>query len=262
MARETARAVTPNDRGTSVADNSPPQPAAAGPPARVFLDVPYADKDVAKALGARWDPVVKRWYDPRPPTAGLETWAARPPVPALLPGEDRGLGAGLFVDLVPASCWFTNVRSCVTAQDWERLHRMITGRAGSRCEACGAEQDRAARRWLEAHERWAHDERAGVQALRRLICLCSDCHLATHLGYAHVTGRVDQALAHLRAVTGMTDMEAARHIEAAGEVWTRRSRRVWELDLRMLTDAGVTLARPAPAAERPAAAARALRHTD
>lgn len=226
---------------------------------RVYLDVPYAEKDAAKTLGARWDQAAKRWYDPRPPSAGLDRWAARPPVPDLLPREDRTFGAGLFVDMVPRSCWFTNVRTCVSPQDWERLRNMIIRRAGQKCEACGAGEDRTVRRWLEAHERWAYDDRTGVQALRRLICLCSDCHLSTHLGYANVTGRADQALAHLRAVTGMADAEVDRHVDAAGELWKRRSARVWTLDLTMLTEAGVTLARPAKAADRPAAAERALR---
>ncbi|MDN5749875.1 MAG: DUF5710 domain-containing protein [Pseudonocardia sp.] len=226
---------------------------------RVYLDVPYSEKEAAKALGARWDQAAKRWYDPRPPTTGLDPWAARPPVPDLLPGEDRAFGAGLFVDMVPRWCWFTNVRSCVTPQDWERLRHMITRRAGQRCEACWAGEDRTVQRWLEAHERWAYDDRTGVQALRRLICLCSDCHLSTHLGLANVTGRADQALAHLRAVTGMTDSEVSRHVQAAGELWTRRSARVWTLDLTMLTDAGVTLARPETAADRAAAAERELR---
>jgi len=129
---------------------------------------------------------------------------------------------GLFVDMVPRSCWFTNVRTCVTPQDWERLRRMITSRAGQRCEACGAAEDRAAGRRLEAHERWAYDENTGVQALRRLICLCSDCHSSTHFGHANVTGRAEQALAHLRRVTGMTDAEVADHVRAAGEVWTSK----------------------------------------
>lgn len=29
-----------------------------------FLDVPYAEKDGAKALGARWNPTRRRWYVP------------------------------------------------------------------------------------------------------------------------------------------------------------------------------------------------------
>lgn len=27
-----------------------------------FIDVSYEDRDLAKRLGARWDPAVKRWY--------------------------------------------------------------------------------------------------------------------------------------------------------------------------------------------------------
>ena len=29
-----------------------------------WLNVPYAKKDLAKALGARWDSLTKRWYCP------------------------------------------------------------------------------------------------------------------------------------------------------------------------------------------------------
>ena len=143
----------------------------------------------------------------------MEKWA-RPAVPDLLSGEDRSSGAGLFVDLVPSSCWFTDVRSCVNPQGWERLRRVT-----------------------------------GVQALRRLICLCSDCHLSTHLGYADVTGRADQALAHLAAVTGVGDVEVSRDVHAAGESWISRSDRGRTLDRSMPTDAGVTPARPGGAAD-------------
>jgi hypothetical protein len=85
-----------------------------------------------------------------------------------------------------------------------------------------------------------------VQSLRRLIAPCSPCHLTTHFGYANVTGRTDQALAHLRTVTGMTDRQAWAHIDAAQNLWISRSRRTWELDLNILTGAGITLARPEP----------------
>ncbi len=228
------------------------------PQTRAWLDVPFSEKDQAKAHGARWDPAAKRWYDPRPPTAGLQPWAALPDVPDLLPGEDRSFGSGLFVDMIPRTCWFTNVRTCVSPQDWERLRRMILGRAGHRCEACCATEDRAARRWLEAHERWSFDDRTGTQTLRRLICLCSPCHLTTHLGYANVTGRADEALTHLRRVTGLTDRQVSRHVGDAGRLWTERSAWTWHLDLRMLTDAGVTLRRPEAPAQRTWTADRSL----
>ena len=31
---------------------------------KIYLNVPYAEKDAAKALGARWDPANKKWYVP------------------------------------------------------------------------------------------------------------------------------------------------------------------------------------------------------
>ncbi|MGH3614154.1 MAG: hypothetical protein ACRDRK_16485, partial [Pseudonocardia sp.] len=212
----------------------------------------------AKALGARWDQTARRWYDPRPPTAGLDRWAARPEVPELLPGEDRTFGAGLFVDLVPRSCWFTNVRSCVSEQDWERLRRPILRRAGYQCEACGDGEDRATGRRLEVHERWHYNNDTGVQTLRRLICLCSPCHLVTHLGYANVTGRAEEALAHLRRVNGWDDGKTFGHVYASEQLWLDRSARTWTLDLSMLTGAGIAVRRPQPAADRPAAAERGL----
>jgi hypothetical protein len=98
---------------------------------------------------------------------------------------------------------------------------------------------------LEAHERWHYNDHAGVQALRRLICLCSDCHLVTHLGHANITGRAGYALDHLQAVTGMTDPQITAHVRVANELWIERSRRAWILDLRIPTGSGVELARGA-----------------
>jgi hypothetical protein len=226
----------------------------------VYLDVPYSEKDLAKQAGARWDPKVRRWYDPRPDTPELQRWAARPDVPELLPGEDRTFGDGLFVDLVPRSCWFTNVRSCVTDTDWERLRRPILRRAGHCCEACQAPEYRQGGRGLDVHERWHYDDQAGVQRLRRLVALCPPCHTTTHYGRAEITGQAAEAFAHLRAVAGMTDQQTHAHIAAAMHTWADRSRRVWELDLRILTDAGITLRRPPAAAERADVAERELHH--
>lgn len=217
---------------------------------RLWLDVPYAEKDQAKAAGAHWDNAARRWFSPRPGIAALERWAASPPVPVLLPGEDRGFGSGLFVDLVPSSCWFTNVRSCVDERDWERLRHMVFGRAGDRCEACGATRDRDRGVWLEAHERWAYDDARRVQTLRRLICLCTSCHRATHFGLAQVRGQDSEALAHLMHVNQWSRSQARSHVDEAFALWRRRSAIDWQLDLTMLTGAGIRLAAPPEATER------------
>ncbi|MFC3962883.1 UvrD-helicase domain-containing protein [Nocardia jiangsuensis] len=182
----------------------------------------------------------------------------RPDVPPLLPGEDRHFGTGLFVDLVPSSCWFTNVRYCVDSRDWERLRRMVNTRAEHRCEVCGVGKDPAERRRLEAHERWDYDEVRTVQSLRRIILLCSDCHLTTHFGYAQVSGNEDRAFRHLMRVTGMSATRAQEHVVEAFRSWEYRSARNWSLDLSILTGAGLTVVRPPEAEDRPAVAERRL----
>ena len=127
---------------------------------------------------------------------------------------------------------------------------MITIRAGQRCEVCYRSEDREARRWLEAHERWAYDDSNNVQALRRLICLCTDCHTATHFGLASINGKSAEASEHLRTVTGLPTNQINQHIDAAFALWRRRSAITWELDLGILLNADITLATPPSATER------------
>lgn len=225
---------------------------------RLWLDVPYPEKDEAKAAGARWDATARRWYAPRPGIAALRRWAAAPEVPQLLPGEDRSLGTGLFVDLVPETCWFTNVRSCVAVKDWERLRRMVVGRATQRCEVCASGPEPRQQRWLEVHERWTYDSASRVQRLGRLICLCTDCHTVTHFGLAQIRGVEQQALRHLMSVTGMTMVQAREHVARAFQTWRQRSRITWALDLTMLTDAGIALNEPPDASVRAAVARRTV----
>ena len=232
-------------------------------PIRQWLDVTFAEKNAAKAAGARWDGEARRWYAPRPGMAGLARWLARPPLPDLLPGEDRSFGSGrLAVEPVPASCWFTNVRSGVAPAEWDRVRRMVYDRAADRCEMCGRGRDRAAGIQMEAHEFWDYDDARGVQVLRRLICLCGGadvgCHGSIHWGLANVQGRTEGALAHLMRVTGMTRDLAAAHVEAAFEVWEARSARTWDLDLSILTSAGVELAQSVSPARRAEIAAERL----
>lgn len=227
--------------------------------ARIYLDVPYESRGEAKAAGARWDPQARSWYAPQPGMTALAAWA---PLPDRLPGEDREFGSGLFVDLVPSSCWLTNVRSAVSPGDWERLRKMVYRRAGHRCEACGAGKNPDARRWLEAHERWRYlrETTSGrlIQKLTRIVCLCTPCHQTTHFGHAQIIGQEQDCLEHLCHVNDWTPAQAWEHIDAAFGRWQRRSEHLWELDLSILTDVGVTVTRPPEATERAEHAASRL----
>jgi Domain of unknown function (DUF5710) len=216
---------------------------------RIWLDVPFEEKDQAKAAGARWDRDAKSWFAPRPGMDALARWAA---LSENLPGEDRSFGGGLSVDLIPKSAWFTNVRSCVSPEDWERLRTMVTRRAWQRCEFCSANRDPEMQRRLEVHERWAFDDASRVQTLRRLVCICSDCHAVVHYGVTQIQGDVEAAFEHLIAVAELDVPQAKAHVLDAFRVWEERSQHQWDLDLSMLTKAGITVSPPATASDRQA----------
>ena len=217
----------------------------------VYLNVPFEEKEEAKALGAKWDSEVGSWFTQRTnPNCGAlkDQWGEAKYQPPLevgpLPGEDLSfLGNDLFVDLVPSNCWFTNVRYCVTPFNWRRTRKLVIQRANNQCECCQAPER------LEVHERWSY--KYPVQRLERLVCLCRDCHEVTHMGLATLRGRAREAEDHLMKVTGMSQFEADRHIEDAFDLWKKRSGMgPWELDLSILVDAGIDAVRPVKAGDR------------
>ena len=119
--------------------------------------------------------------------------------------------------------------------DWDRLRMHVYDRVQGLCEACGVDAVAAGSR-LECHERWEY--RPPVQKLVRLVALCRDCHLATHIGFAEKIGKGVEAMAHLRKVTGMTSAEAEEHTRNAIEVCRRRSWESWCIDCSLLTRSG------------------------
>jgi Domain of unknown function (DUF5710) len=215
---------------------------------RTWLDVPFERNKDVRALGARWDPAARSWYAPRPGMTSLTRWER---LPEVLPGEDRSFGSGLFIDMIPSTSWFRNVRAAVDPDDWHRLRTMVYGRAGHRCEACGCPPHKASGKFLEAHERFAYDHATRIQALRRLICLCTWCHTVTHFGLAQVRGQAGRARTWLETVQNMYPWQSDTHIHEAFAAWEARSQIAWTLDLTVITNAGIAVHQPEPAAAPP-----------
>ena len=138
----------------------------------------------------------------------------------------------LTVELVPSTCWYTNVRSHVPKAVWDRLRRQVAAEAGDRCEICGGR----GRRWpVECHEVWHYDDERKVQRLDRLAALCPACHEAERAGLASKRGRLSQVITHLAQVNGWSPDDAALYLEAVFETWASPSRHEWTLDISLLT---------------------------
>lgn len=135
----------------------------------------------------------------------------------------------LEFELVPDSCWYSNLRSILRPAQWDAVRKDAYARAGGRCMICG----KAGR--LEAHERWSYDEARQVQKLEDVIAVCRDCHAVIHIGRTQLLGDERAACAHFMKVNGAS---YAQYRKALGEANERHARlnRVpeWALDLSWL----------------------------
>jgi len=192
------------------------------------LFVPFEEKDEAKALGARWNKESSKWFVPDGVDVSPFSKWLQPRSKALLPIEQRGM---IYVDLVPRTAWFSNLRSEISPAEWEIVKKKTFLAAHYRCEVCGGS---GTKHPVECHERWSFDEVKGIQTLERVIALCPACHQVTHFGFAQISGKEEQALKHLMRVNEWSEEQANEHIGQAFKDWERRNSKQWRLDARWL----------------------------
>lgn len=207
---------------------------------KTYLAVPYKEKDEAKKLGAKWDNDLKQWYAPNSESVLINKWKMNTE-PVTLYGEDTKYGGNaLFIDLIPINCWFTNVRSCVDPKDWDRLRKYVYTRVNYICECCNV-NTKESDTTIEAHERWDYNEQTQTQKLVRIVALCHECHQSTHMGFANVMGKGEEAKQHIMKVRKFTKDEYKDHRDKAYEIWENRNKINWILDLSLITSNNIKL---------------------
>ena len=137
----------------------------------------------------------------------------------------------LDFELVPDGCWYSNLRSLLTANDWDKVRKDAYARAGSKCCICG-KKDR-----LEAHEQWRYDEENRLQTLTDVLALCNKCHSVKHISRAFMVGKGEEAAAHFMAVNGCSQMEFHEALGQMNEEYRARNQiQGWVTDITWLKD--------------------------
>lgn len=136
----------------------------------------------------------------------------------------------LNFELVPDSCWYSNLRSILSPKQWDVVRREAYARACGKCMICGAPTSR-----LEAHEQWEYDEENCVQRLKDVVAICKSCHEVIHIGRTQLLGGEERACAHFMKVNGCSYAEYRKALGKANEEH-RRCNAVpeWKLDLTYL----------------------------
>ncbi len=141
----------------------------------------------------------------------------------------------LTIELVPKTCWYSNVRSNVKPAEWNRIRKKCYEKAGNKCEICGGVgTNQGVRHAVECHEIWHYDDVTKKQTLAGLIALCPRCHKTKHAGLASIKGEIDIVIRQLMVVNDMDCEEAEDYIKGSFTVWQERSQHKWELDISML----------------------------
>ncbi len=135
----------------------------------------------------------------------------------------------LNFELVPDSCWYSNLRSALPARAWDIIRKKAYARAGGKCMICGAPTSR-----LEAHEQWEYDDERGIQKLKNVVAVCRACHEVIHIGRTTLMGREREASEHYMKVNGVSYAEYRRALGEANAVHRERSKREWQLDVSLL----------------------------
>ena len=135
----------------------------------------------------------------------------------------------LNFELVPDACWYANLRSVLTAEQWDVIRKDAYARAKGKCMICGA----AGR--LEAHERWSYDDENLVQTLQTVIAVCRSCHEVIHIGRTQLMGRGMEAMEHFMKVNQCRQMDYHAALANANEEYFRRNRvEGWVTDITWL----------------------------
>ena len=134
----------------------------------------------------------------------------------------------LTIELVPETCWNSNLRSVLPKKEWDVIRKEAYKNADNQCEICG----NAGR--LECHEIWEYDDEKHIQKLVGLIALCSPCHLVKHMGFARIKGKEEAAIQQLMLVNDWTREEANKYIEEAFRVYAERSKQEWKQDMSLI----------------------------
>ncbi|MCQ2387681.1 MAG: HNH endonuclease [Clostridia bacterium] len=136
----------------------------------------------------------------------------------------------LKIELVPDSCWYSNLRSLLSKAQWDFIKKDAKERAQGKCAICGKKTDK-----LEAHEQWAYDESKGIQKLANVISVCKDCHSVIHMGRTSLVGNLQKAEDHYMKVNNCSYAEMKADIGKANEEHVRRNKvSEWKLDLSWL----------------------------
>ena len=154
--------------------------------------------------------------------------------------QNRFENLKLTIELVPSSCWWSNVRSKIKRTQWDRLRKQVYKAADYKCEICGGV---GTKHPVECHEIWDYDDKNKLQTLSKFIAICPLCHEVKHIGLT-ATWEGDyylRAYKRFQEINKLTIEETRLFISYFWHQWRERSKHQWKLDISLLDNYDIDL---------------------
>jgi len=137
----------------------------------------------------------------------------------------------LYIELVPSTSWYNNMRKVSDRKDWDAIRKRVYKESDYKCSICGAKGV------LHCHEVWKYNDKTKTQTLIGFEGLCVDCHMIKHAGFSMHTevGREKfsrkKLIKHFCKVNNCSEEDFYAHEEKAFKEWRERSKYSWKVDL-------------------------------
>jgi len=143
----------------------------------------------------------------------------------------------LTVELIPSTVFFSNLRSVLTKNEWDKLRKESYEKANHKCEICNDNgKNQGYRHNVECHEIWDYNYKLKTQTLIGLVSLCPRCHFIKHIGRTFAIGKQAEAFKHLENVNQWNHKEVVTYLVECFVEHKKKSQINWKLNLNILID--------------------------
>jgi Zn finger protein HypA/HybF involved in hydrogenase expression len=141
----------------------------------------------------------------------------------------------LKMELVPRSCWWSNVRDNVDKDLWDVIRKKTYQKTNFKCEICGGQGNSHP---VECHEVWRYENTTKKQILEKFISLCPTCHSVKHMGYTSLQSKtlLIKAMNKFLTINNLSKPDARVLYDYAFQEWMERSGKKWNLDISLLME--------------------------
>ena len=144
----------------------------------------------------------------------------------------------LQIELVPQSCFFSNIRSVLKDSQWDTIRRSVYVKANYHCEICG---EQGTKHPVECHEVWIYEEETTTQRLGFFQALCPLCHEVKHIGLALVRGNSERASNRFKEVNQLDKITSDKILSAVWKQWRLRTKQEWKFEIQKLTEYNIDI---------------------